>query len=273
MEPPRADVPEILEPQWLPLYPGIEYFEGNVRTPRLELWALRVDLTEPSLRMVVSGWEPVHGLLREGIIPSTKITGFVRRHNCAAGINANPFSPVSGAEGEERTIAGITVSEGLVVSLPHPAYDALVFYTDGKAAIVNQAQLGDLKSIRNAVGGFFIVLLDGEIPEAVSRRGAARHPRSAAGVSADGGTLYLLVIDGRRPGSRGATETETGLILRRLGAADGINLDGGGSTALAIRYPGGKVRAVNTPIHGGIPRRERGVAVCLGIGLWTEKTP
>jgi exopolysaccharide biosynthesis protein len=73
------------------------------------------------------------------------------------------------------------------------------------------------------------------------------------------------VIDGRRSGSAGATEAELGVILRRLGAVEGINFDGGGSTALALRYPDGRVRAVNTPVHGGIPGQERGVAACLGI--------
>ncbi|MDR2398427.1 MAG: phosphodiester glycosidase family protein, partial [Spirochaetaceae bacterium] len=43
--------------------------------------------------------------------------------------------------------------------------------------------------------------------------------------------------------------------------------DGGGSTALALQFPNGKVRVVNTPIHKRIPGLERGVATCLGIAL------
>jgi exopolysaccharide biosynthesis protein len=74
-----------------------------------------------------------------------------------------------------------------------------------------------------------------------------------------------VVIDGRRAGSVGATEAETALLLRALGAADGINFDGGGSTALALRYPDGKIRTVNTPVHGGVVGSERAVAGCLGI--------
>ncbi|MDR3020602.1 MAG: phosphodiester glycosidase family protein, partial [Treponema sp.] len=92
-----------------------------------------------------------------------------------------------------------------------------------------------------------------------------RHPRSAAGISADGNTLYLIVIDGRRAGSIGGTENETALLLLALGAYNGINFDGGGSSALALRYPDGKTRAANTPIHGNIPGQERAVAGCLGI--------
>ncbi|MDR0628512.1 MAG: phosphodiester glycosidase family protein [Treponema sp.] len=267
--------PEDILPQWQPfaasLSPGLAYFEGTIQKPKLRFWALRVDLTEPALRIVVSEKEgpPSEDGTIDGVIPSTKITSFVRRYDCLAGINTNPFSPVSGKEGEDRTIVGITVSQGTIVALPHPSFDGLVFYDDGKAAIVNQAALTEeqFRTIRNAVGGFYAVLRDGAVLEGAFTRGNVRHPRSGVGVSADGGILYLLVIDGRQLGSIGATEAEVGLILQKLGALDGLNLDGGGSTALALRFPDGKVRAVNTPIHKLIPGRERGVATCLGIAL------
>jgi exopolysaccharide biosynthesis protein len=77
----------------------------------------------------------------------------------------------------------------------------------------------------------------------------------------------LLVIDGRRLGSVGATEEEIAVILQRLGAEDGLNFDGGGSTALVLRYGDGRIRAVNTPIHGMLPGKERAVATCLGIRI------
>jgi hypothetical protein len=272
--PVRAAVPEELLPRWLPFARGIDYFEGRILEPRLELWALRVDLAEPSLRIVVSGEEPLGGLIREGHIPSTKVSSFVKSRRCAAGINTNPFRPVSGQEGEDREIIGVTISGGIMVARPNPAYDALVFYAGGKAAILSQAEIDPGGAVQNAVGGFSIILRKETIPQRLSGAGGApRHPRSAAGLSADGGTLYLLVIDGRRPGSRGATERETGLLLKQLGAADGLNFDGGGSTALALRYPNGRVRAVNTPIHNGVPRQERGVATCLGIALTPENPP
>lgn len=274
----NAYVPEDLIPQWVSfaqdICPGIAYFEGSIRKPRLRLWALRIDLTEPTLRIVVSERAPVDGVIREGIIPSTTVSSFVRRYDCLAGINTNPFRPASTKEGEERSIVGITVSAGTMVALPCPQYDALVFYPGGKAVILSQAALSaTIESERNgssrimhAVGGFYAVLRDGMLTEAaLAERGQVRYPRSAAGLSGDGVTLYLLVIDGRRAGSIGATESEIGVILKQLGATDGINFDGGGSTSLALQYPDGTVRPVNIPIHGGIPGRERGVATCLGI--------
>ena len=265
--PRRAAVPEALVPQWLPFARGIGYLEAAVLNPRLELRALRVDLTDPSLRVVIN--DASESSLPPGSVLSLKTTTFVERYRCVAGINTTPFDPSSAREGERRSIVGISVSEGRVVSLPRPPYDALVFYADerrpsGRPAIVNQADIGDLRSLWNAAGGFYRVLEGGLVPEAAKRK-TLRYPRSAAGLSAGGETLYLLVIDGRRSGSAGATEAELGVILRRLGATEGINFDGGGSTVLALRYPDGRVRAVNTPVHGGVPGRERGVAACLGI--------
>lgn len=62
-----------------------------------------------------------------------------------------------------------------------------------------------------------------------------RHPRTAAGVSQDGKTLYLATVDGRQPGvSVGATISEMAGLMKSLGADDAINLDGGGSTTMVV---------------------------------------
>lgn len=64
-----------------------------------------------------------------------------------------------------------------------------------------------------------------------------RHPRTAVGVTRERVGL-LVVVDGRQPGwSDGMTTIETALLLRTLGAADAVMLDGGGSSQLAV---GGK---------------------------------
>ncbi|MCL2602185.1 MAG: phosphodiester glycosidase family protein [Treponema sp.] len=235
--------------------PGLFFTSGRTDSPRLEFWALRIDLTELSLEFVVNS-----------ATRSTKVSSFVRDYALLAGINTVPFYPVSSRDGEARTSTGVVVSAGLVLSPPAHNYDALVFFRDGRARIIPQSKLADLSAVKTAIGGFRIILNDSELPPRLSPSPTApRHPRSAAGLSADGRTLYLLVIDGRRRASIGATEAETGLILQKLGAASGLNFDGGGSTAMALRFPDGRVRTVNTPIHSGIPGRERAVAACLGL--------
>ena len=73
-----------------------------------------------------------------------------------------------------------------------------------------------------------------ENPEFFYRFGLRRNPRTLAGVAADG-RLVLVAVDGRRPGhSVGASFEESARIMRALGAADAVNLDGGGSTAMTV---------------------------------------
>ncbi|MDR1410651.1 MAG: phosphodiester glycosidase family protein [Spirochaetaceae bacterium] len=297
-------------PQWKPYAEqfggGLSLFAGRLDRPRLEFWALRADLNEPGLSIAVSGPEPVNGVLRENHMPAVSVSLFAERYNCIAGINANPFSPVSAKLGEDRFIDGIAVSRGVLAARPNPRFDALVFYADNaaaaaetgnsntvpaarrRAAILPQGELaaalqrdGGLSGIENAVGGFQIVLWKGapagRVLDQAAGGKAPRHPRSAAGLSADGNTLYLLAVDGRRPASVGVTEEELALILKQLGAYDGLNFDGGGSTSLVLRSlmqeggnPYGRARPVNIPIHKQIPGWERAVASCLGIRLGGE---
>jgi hypothetical protein len=73
-----------------------------------------------------------------------------------------------------------------------------------------------------------------ENPEFYYRFGVRRNPRTLAGVG-QAGTLVLVAVDGRRPGhSVGASFEESAAVLRALGAADGVNLDGGGSTGMTL---------------------------------------
>lgn len=58
-----------------------------------------------------------------------------------------------------------------------------------------------------------------------------RHPRTGIGVSADGNKIVMMVIDGRGV-SAGVTTGMLGDMLIYAGAAEGVNLDGGGSSTL-----------------------------------------
>jgi hypothetical protein len=100
------------------------------------------------------------------------------------------------------------------------------------------------------IGGWPRILRNGEnvVTEApvqegtISRNAEARHPRTAIGFSRDSSTLYLLVVDGRQEASVGMTLTELATLMRRLGAWNAMNFDGGGSTTMVL---GGAV--VNKP--------------------------
>jgi exopolysaccharide biosynthesis protein len=61
-----------------------------------------------------------------------------------------------------------------------------------------------------------------------------RQPRTMAGIDRDG-RLLLVTVDGRQPGtSEGVTIEEGAHLMRQLGAVDAMNLDGGGSSAMAV---------------------------------------
>jgi hypothetical protein len=84
-----------------------------------------------------------------------------------------------------------------------------------------------------------------------------RSPRTAFGVRADG-TVLLVTVDGRQADSVGMTIDELRGLMASLGAVDAVNLDGGGSTAMAIR---GKL--VNHPSDAAGERKVGDVIVYI----------
>jgi len=100
---------------------------------------------------------------------------------------------------------------------------------------------------------------------------AARHPRSAIGTSDGGRILWLIAVDGRQTASAGMTLVELAELLRELGVTEGLNLDGGGSTALWVagrvrnrpsdptgeRTVGNAVMIVRDGPREAVPRAER----------------
>lgn len=67
-----------------------------------------------------------------------------------------------------------------------------------------------------------------------------RHPRTVVAWDA-AGTVWLAAADGRQPQGPGLTASEVLSFLQRVGATDGVLLDGGGSTTLAT--PSGPLNA------------------------------
>jgi exopolysaccharide biosynthesis protein len=64
--------------------------------------------------------------------------------------------------------------------------------------------------------------------------GEIRQPRTMAGIDAHH-RLLLVTVDGREPGvSEGLTLSEEAVLMRELGTREAMNLDGGGSTAMAV---------------------------------------
>lgn len=248
---------------WMPLFPGVAWTEVATAEPRvLRIVAVRVDLEEPGIDFVVTPPNGERPLETDGLRTST----FLRKHGCQVAVNASPFRPIVSREGESQDVLGLSVSRGERYSEPEPGCGALVLERGNRARI--EAPPVEGRGAQNAVGGFGIIVREGENVGSDD----ALHPRTAAGVSRDGRYLILLAIDGRQADySLGATTRETADWLLRLGAFQGLNLDGGGSTAIAIEGRDGAPVLLNRPIHSGLPGRER---VCANhLGVFAPKAP
>jgi exopolysaccharide biosynthesis protein len=106
------------------------------------------------------------------------------------------------------------------------------------------------------------------IPSAAGATGELVAGRTAVGLSADRKTLFLLTIDGveKATPQYGAIFYDVGEWLRLVGASDGITLDGGGSTAMAMLNRNDEPVLVNNP-HGteGFPYIQRANAQFFGV--------
>lgn len=94
-----------------------------------------------------------------------------------------------------------------------------------------------------------------------SSRARERAPRTAVAVDSTGTKVWLVTVDGRQAGySNGMSLSEFATYLKSIGAYRALNLDGGGSTAMAVRKPGDfNVSLFNKPSDG----TERAVSTVL----------
>lgn len=122
----------------------------------------------------------------------------------------------------------------------------------------------NVESLKFAIGGGSIILKNGELSLTdINSKGDA--PRTGIGVNKDSTELILVTIDGRDTSFNGVSQEMFGAILRDLGAYNAINLDGGGSTTMAIKPKDEeKSIVVNKPSEG----TER--LVVNGVGVFSD---
>ncbi|MBM7489251.1 hypothetical protein JOD64_000473 [Micromonospora luteifusca] len=172
----------------------------------------------------------------------------------------------------------VTVRDGVVTAVGQapgsgviPADTQVLVGRDRGADALDDLAVGDQVRVQEklasagkpkltfAVGGAPI-LRDGEPLAGLDTKTSA--VRSSAGVSPDGRIVYLVALAGRAPASAGFTIAELADLMRSLGADAAVNLDGGGSSTVAVREPGqAAATARNSPSDGG----ERLVANGIGI--------
>lgn len=243
----RAPAPAPPTDGWTPMFDGVEFRAWVRSEPRLmRLYAARIDLHADGVDVLVT---PGNGPRRKDHDAQTT-SMFARRHDCQLAINASPFSPVFQNHGGPKDVRGVSMSRGRLDSPPNGKYGAIAFGRERPATIFDgSVRIEDLHGFDHVVGGFEVVLRDGVDVSARATEVRGVHPRVAVGLSRDAQFLYILVVDGRQRGfSQGASLADLAAVLAELGADDGLNFDGGGSSAF-VAQRGDTWAQLNVPNH------------------------
>ncbi len=251
---------------WTPLYHGIDHArgisDGSDGRPQI-VTAIRVDLTASGLSFTST---PGNGRAPLDTLSETT-SEFLDRTAAQVAINTSFYSPCCSGSPQNKDIIGLAITDGVQVSpAQSEARAALLLSLLNTAEFVNT--VSDSFSTDNIDTAFsgsnFVLGIGRDLPSSAD----AIHPaRTLVGLGdrdslGDNRLLYLLTIDDGLPGvSEGATRRESAEWLLRAGAHTGANLDGGGSTLLAMRDPpSGQIERLNAKVGG-----ERSNANHLGI--------
>ncbi|WP_432407071.1 phosphodiester glycosidase family protein [Wukongibacter sp. M2B1] len=132
--------------------------------------------------------------------------------------------------------------------------------------LVEVSSAPNFKELALAMGGGAQILKDGFIPQEFSLNISGSHPRTAIGISEDKKEVIMVTIDGRNASYPGVTQTELAEILVELGAYNGINLDGGGSTEMIVKSSGERNLDIANHPSGGYERRIMNALAVLNNG-------
>jgi exopolysaccharide biosynthesis protein len=232
--------------RWKPIFRGVEMCEGSTEVPRrLQVRAVRVNLREPTIDFLIT---PRNGNGTNAWGGRTT-SEFLEEFKCQVALNGSIFDVFVKKRGDPMRVEGLSLSRGDFYESTN-RWDALLISTNRRSWIARAPV--NARGACNGLSGFYALLINGKNNGTMSNR----NPRSAVGVSRNGRYLILMTVDGRQPGySEGASTAETAEWMRKLGAYNALNLDGGGSTALVIEGPDG------SPSESPCGRRVAAVAV------------
>jgi exopolysaccharide biosynthesis protein len=248
---------------------GITYVDKTLAEPRpLRIHVAQIDLRAPGIRVKVSPPDGDREVIRQSTLE------FLKQERAQLAINAHFFLPFPS---EDRTawVIGLGASEGRVFSafeIPEQSYALVAFAPainidrDNRASIVtydpahaDRQRVREKVSLWNVVSGSSQIVTKGAITVPTYRDdnhfdseldpgGPGNYSnakpwadvttaRTAIGLSQDQRTLTLFTVD-VRGGSEGMRLSEVAnLLIRDFGVFDALNLDGGGSTTMAMADP------------------------------------
>jgi hypothetical protein len=226
---------------------------------------IRVDLATPGLSFTTSG--SANG--GPGPFTQELPTAFLQRTKTQVAFNANLFTncccyDVPANQPVQTNLVGLEISGGQILSqvqaippsLPgncgaattgaYPFDHSLL--VRGKALRIEQFEKGAQPQADAAVTGSHVLVSGGQNKAPPNNSGSFYGPtaRTLVGLGADNGVLWIAAVDGYAP-SQGVTLWQGAQIMLALDAASAINLDGGGSTSLAIEGGDGMPRLLNVP--------------------------
>ncbi len=206
--------------EWSPLCRGIDTFRFEDRDLPLVYHVVRIDLSEPTLSLAC-----VKG----------SVSSAARKSCVRVAFNATQFESKFYVF---NRLKGVFRMDGEEVSLPVEKYAALLFESSLKngacgegfrASIVGNQTEEALLGWKNAVGGFFVVLKDGQVCQFKVQ---SLRARVGVGLSGNAKTMYVLVVEENN--SCGLSYGHCALLFKALGCSDAMEFDGGHSTALYI---------------------------------------
>jgi exopolysaccharide biosynthesis protein len=246
--------------------PGV-FIHAETRTnPPQQFFVAVVDLKNPRLHLRVSrgGADPDgDGKWQTTLMEPTKIAArekfdFVINGDffIARGVNDGEGTNAMFRAAQWALTEGAAMTDGVTWSTSTNVRPCLVVHKNGAVTFDSITQpVGDDWQV---VGGNTMLVREGKI---IPHKNLARHPRTVAGLNATHDRLTLLLVDGRKPGvAVGMSYDELAAEMVRLGCTEALNLDGGGSSVMAVRE-NSKLKILNQPTDG----RERAVADVLGI--------
>ena len=232
---------------WTTPHPGIRYLHRSTADPK-EIHALLVDLTRPEIELRAT----------RSSDKGRTTSSFSSRVGAVAAVNgdfySSGFDPVGLAIGEGTAWSNDTASHRFIactaakqceietaagVRMPDPRWHSAV---GGNNLLVDGGAVVQTSALDRSCGSFC----------------TTAHPRTAAGMSSDGGTLLLVVVEGRQGSLTGLSLSRLAALMLDLGAHVALNLDGGGSSAMVVDGQRVSGRPSNEP-------NERAVANHLAV--------